>query len=124
MSGISGIYTALSGMHAHRRVIDTTAHNIANQTTPGFHRRRVDLSPAGIAAAPGVFSGSAQHLRGVDVDGVTRIVDQVAEERHLREASARAGTQTTAAALDRVELVFGEPSDNGIGDQPPCNAGM
>lgn len=114
MPNISGLYTALSGMNAQRNVLDVTAHNIANQTTEGYHRQRVELKPAGIGSVAAVFAGTAQHVRGVDVAGVTRIVDQLAEDRVIRETGRDAGAQRLVADLRRVESVFPEPSDDGM----------
>ncbi len=117
MPNISGLYSALSGMQAHRRVLDNAAHNIANQTTPGYHRRRVDLAPAGIGDGASLFAGTAQKSFGVDVAGVTRIVDEFAEARSLRESAAQAGTATLTQNLDRLELAFREPSESGLAAQ-------
>ena len=35
MLNIPGFNSALSGLHAQRRILDNTAHNIANESTPG-----------------------------------------------------------------------------------------
>jgi flagellar hook-associated protein 1 FlgK len=114
MTNIAGLYTALSGMNAQRRVLDVTAHNIANQTTEGFHRQRVELKAAGIGSAARVFAGQGSQLRGVDVVAVTRIVDQLAENRWVLETARSAGAETTSAELNRIELAFPEPSDTGL----------
>lgn len=114
MSSISGLYTALSGLNAQRRVLDVTAHNVANQATPGFHRQRVDLRAAGVASVAAVFAGSGQQVGGVDAEQVTRIVDQLAEDRFIRESALQAGTQSLANDMNRIELSFSEPSDQGI----------
>ncbi len=114
MPNISSLYTALSGMNAQRQVLDATAHNIANQTTDGFHRQRVVLRPAGVGGAGGVFAGQDSQLRGVEVVGVTRIIDQLAERRVTLESAREAGARSTAADLARIELAFPEPSDTGL----------
>ncbi len=114
MPNISGLYTALSGMTAQRRVLDTTAHNIANQATPGYHRQRVELQAAGSAGAAAVFAGSTQRVGGVDAISVTRVVDQLAEDGLVRESARLAGAERLAADLGRVEAAFPEPSEQGI----------
>ena len=43
MTGILG--TALSGLMAFQRSLDTTSHNIANVNTDGYSRQRVNLVP-------------------------------------------------------------------------------
>jgi flagellar hook-associated protein 1 FlgK len=117
MANISGLYTALSGMNAQRRVLDVTAHNVANQATEGFHRQRVELKPVGIASVAAVFAGPDARVGGVEVNGVIRIVDQLAESRYLHESAAKGGTETLRANLDQLERAFPEPSDDGLAAQ-------
>ena len=50
MVSISTLYTSLSGMNAQRKILDVTAHNIANEATPGYHRQRVELMPLGVSS--------------------------------------------------------------------------
>lgn len=111
---ISGLYTALSGMNAQRRVLDVTSHNISNQTTEGYHRQRVEMKASAIPGTARVFAGQDSQMRGVDVVGVTRIVDQLAEDRRVLESARSAGASTLSTELDRIELAFPEPSDTGI----------
>lgn len=114
MPNISGLYTALSGMNAQRSVLDVTAHNIANESSPGFHRQRAELTPAGTAAVAAVFAGSGAQTGGVEVTDVIRIIDSLAEERLVRERAVLAGAQQLSADLDRIEGIFAEPSDQGL----------
>ena len=46
MSSFSTLNTALSGLQAHKRVIDVIGHNISNVNTEGYSRRQVLLEPA------------------------------------------------------------------------------
>jgi flagellar hook-associated protein 1 FlgK len=114
MVGISSLYTAMSGLHAHRRILDVTAHNVANQATPGYHRQRVELSPAGISSVNAIFAGQSTHVAGVDVDDVTRVMDLLAENRLLRETAAQAGTSTMQSTMVQIERAFPEPSEDGL----------
>lgn len=113
---LSGLYTALSGMNAHRQMIDATSHNVANQATPGYHRQIVDLRAGGLGAT-GIFSGSKYLPGGVDAVGVRRAIDVLAENRLVRETALNAGATTLAANLERIEFAFTEPSDNGMAAQ-------
>ncbi len=117
MSGISGLYTALSGMNAHRRILDVTAHNVSNQSTPGYRRQRVDLAPSGIGTEGAVFAGPASQLKGVDIVGTNRVLDSIAETRAVREQAASSDASTMRDAMNRVESVFPEPSEYGIASQ-------
>lgn len=114
MVSISSMYTALTGMNAQRKVLDVTAHNIANESTPGYHRQRVDLRPIGVSSVAAVFAGQNSRVGGVDVIGVQRLVDQLAENRYLSETGAQGGTTTMRTTMEAVELAFPEPSDDGL----------
>ena len=114
---ISGLYTALSGMNAQKRVLDVTAHNVANVTTPGYHRQRVTLEPAGVTSVAAIFAGRNQGAGGVNVASVERVLDELAESRLLRETAMQAHTSLTSTTLDRIEQAFPEPSDIGIAAQ-------
>jgi flagellar hook-associated protein 1 FlgK len=114
MVSISSMYTSLSGLHAQRKVLDVTAHNIANESTPGYHRQRVELRPIGVSSVAAVFAGQNSRVGGVDIVGVNRLVDQLAENRFLAETGAQGGTTTMRATMGAVELAFPEPSDDGL----------
>lgn len=114
MSSISGVYTALSGMTAQRRALDVAAHNVANQSTVGYHRQRVELQPAGVGSVGALFAGGSSQVGGVVVESVTRIVDQLAEDRYTRESALSSGAATLAVNMSTIELAFVEPSDQGL----------
>jgi flagellar hook-associated protein FlgK len=115
MVSISTFYTSLSGMNAQRKVLDVTAHNIANESTPGYHRQRVELRPIGVSSVAAVFAGQNSRVGGVDIVGVNRLVDQLAENRLRAETGAQGGTSSMRASMEAIELAFPEPSENGLG---------
>lgn len=114
MVSISTFYTALSGMNAQRKILDVTAHNIANESTSGYHRQRVELRPIGVSSVAAVFAGQNSRVGGVDVVGVTRIVDQLAENRLRAETGAQGGTKAMRTTMEAIELAFPEPSEDGL----------
>lgn len=114
---VTGIFTALSGMSAHRRILDTTANNIANQITPGYKRQVVDLAPVSVGSAPAVFAGSGNRALGVEVVDTRRVVDQLAEMRSRNAMGAATDASTTRDAMLRIEAVFDEPSERGLSTQ-------
>jgi flagellar hook-associated protein 1 FlgK len=90
---------------------------VANVATPGYHRQRVNLEPAGVTSVSAVFAGRNQGTSGVDVVSVERVLDDLAERRLLRESAMQAHTSSTSTTLDRIEQMFPEPSDVGIAAQ-------
>src|SRR5690242_2233433 len=120
ISSFYGLQTALRGLTAQQRLLDTTGHNIANASTPGYSRQTANLvaSPALVIPAGSVASGSGAHLgSGVDVESYTRVRDQFldlqyrGQNTNLQEWTSRAG------GLDSAELSLAEPGDNGLNAQ-------
>lgn len=110
MPNITSLNTPLSAMRAQRQILDVTARNIANATTPGYHRQRVELAtPSSI----GVGGGTA----GVGVSGVTRAADDLVIDRSTREEAGRKAADSMAATMTRVESIFPEPTDHGLAAQ-------
>jgi flagellar hook-associated protein 1 FlgK len=113
---VSSLYTAISGMNAQRRVLDVTAHNVANASTPGYHRQRVDLVSMGRQPVTGLFSGRSE-VYGVDVAGVHRSVDELLQARAIREDANRAMADLTSSQMAKLEGIFPEPTDVGLANQ-------
>lgn len=115
MVSISTFYTSISGMNAQRKILDITAHNIANETTPGYHRQRAELHPIGVSSVAAVFAGQGSQVGGVDIVGINRMVDRLAENRYRAETGAQGGTTEMRKTMEALELAFPEPSENGLG---------
>lgn len=101
-------------MRAQRQILDTTAENIANASTPGYRRQRVELASTGPVIP---FSTQPASAGGVEVVGITRVADSLLIDRAAREEGALRSATTTASTLGDMEAVFGEPSDTGIAAQ-------
>lgn len=114
---VGALYTAMSGLTAQRRVIDTASTNVANQMTPGYRRQVVDLVAIGGSTSASVFAGPGTENGGVDVRDVRRVIDDLAEFR-AREAVAVATDATaTFDNMIQIENVFGEPGETGLASQ-------
>ncbi len=101
MSDLVGLCTALSGLRAAQAGIDTATHNVANVSTPGYTRQRVDLAArAPVAGTPGT---------GVDVASVTRARDEMLDARVRSGAGNLGMLATPAGLLETVERATGEP---------------
>jgi flagellar hook-associated protein 1 len=98
-----------SALSASYSAIRTTGHNIANASTEGFSRQKLDLATAG-----GSYTGAGFFGRGVELVGVRRSHDQfLAREVVLTEAVAQADS-IRADHLRRLESVF-PMGESGIG---------
>ena len=116
MSSMSSLTTALSALHAQRKGLDTTGHNIANANTVGYTRQRVDLaSRSGVGAT--VWSSVSGTGQGVDVAGTKRLNDAFLDLRSNQEHSLQGNLLVNQSVLGRIELAFGEPSELGLASQ-------
>jgi flagellar hook-associated protein 1 len=117
MSDFAALQTALSGLIAHQRALQTAGHNAANVNTVGYSRQRVDLASAGAGVVPAVWSRTDGIGNGVKVTGTVRIRDEFLEARALREAGKGSQLGALRTVSSRIEMVFPEPSDVGLAHQ-------
>jgi flagellar hook-associated protein 1 FlgK len=97
--------TGLSGLDAARKALDVIGNNIANAATEGYHRQRIDLVPAYSRQEGGVLIGS-----GVEIQGVTRMLDRFLELEILRQNSVMGQVSQESEKLSTIESAFGELS--------------
>jgi flagellar hook-associated protein 1 FlgK len=109
MSLTSLLSIARTALLTQQRAIDTTGHNIANASTEGYSRQRLNLAPQ----VP-QQTGFGQMGRGVSIIGISRARDQFLDAGYRRENGDRGRYGMTRDMLGQIEQVFGEPSDNGL----------
>ncbi len=97
----------LSGLDAARRGLDVVGNNIANAATEGYHRQRVDLVTAFSRWEGGLLIGG-----GVEVAGITRMIDEFLEAEILRQQSSLGQVSQESSTLSSVESAFGELTGN------------
>ena len=101
---------ARSAILVHQRAIDQSGHNIANASTEGYTRQRIRLEAATPLRSPWGMIG-----RGVQVGGLERIRDIHVDKSYRSETSLHSMYTALGDTLGRVEAVFGEPSELGLG---------
>lgn len=95
--------TGVSGLRAFQTALDTTSHNIANASTPGYSRQRVDLS----TATP-QFSGSGWIGTGVDVESVSRSYDDLVATQVRSSSSSKSQWDVYSGYADDINNLFGD----------------
>jgi flagellar hook-associated protein 1 FlgK len=115
MPGFSTLGTAISGLNAAQRAIDTTAQNIANANTVGYSRQQVQLSSIGASTAANFHTGGLmQVVAGVQIDGIVRVRDIFLETARVEAGAAKQTLDARVSTLGGVEQLFNEPGDNGL----------
>ncbi|MDP2360910.1 MAG: flagellar hook-associated protein FlgK [bacterium] len=112
MSTLTGLLdTARSALLAHQMALNVTGHNVANVSTEGYTRQRLEL---------GARLGSEQRLRGIGA-GVEPIALQRLRLEHFdrsyrRELAGLGSADQRDQLLRGIEAVVGEPGTPGVGD--------
>ena len=114
MSGFSSLNVATSALAAQQRAMDVTGQNIANASTAGYTRQRVDMQAVSGVSAATYYTRSDGLGNGVSADTVTRVRDAFLERRAQQEAGTAAQATAVATAYDGVETSFGEPGTTGL----------
>ncbi len=106
---MSNYSIGISGLRVAQNALDIIGNNIANAASPGYHRQRIDLVPAYTSYTAGLLLGG-----GVNVGGVTRVVDNLLEQEILRQRSSSGHISQELSTMRVVESAFGELStENG-----------
>jgi len=100
--------TGLSSLRAMQRALDTTAHNIANVSTEGYTRQRVEFATRNPQSYGTNWIGS-----GVDAVAVRRVYDQFVSQQVRSSGGNLARLDTYAAQAGRLDSLLGDTS-NGL----------
>ncbi|MDI6631532.1 MAG: flagellar hook-associated protein FlgK [Bacillota bacterium] len=117
ISTFLGIETALRALMAQRKAMETAGHNIANANTPGFSRQKVELaSSRDPYTVPSLCRPElpGQLGTGVDIVGIERVRDQFLDLQVRNNSSKLGYWEVRRDSLQKVEVIFNEPGDNGL----------
>jgi flagellar hook-associated protein 1 FlgK len=119
VSTFTGLQTALRGILAHQRAIDTTGHNVANANTEGYSRQTAEMSTTLALPTPGrnLQGGMIGIGTGVEVVAYSRIRDSFLDVQYRAQSMQLGYNQSSAKSLDQVELALAEPGDTGLQSQ-------
>lgn len=107
MSYQSAFEIGRSALFASRAGIQIAGHNMANASTPGFHRRSIHLLPAqGGVLGTRMFMGN-----GVSIGSINREIDLALQARYRNSISREA-----SLAVDQQFLVALETLQNELGE--------
>lgn len=97
------------GLMINQSALQTTSHNIANRTTEGFSRQRVDIQ-----TSPPIFEGQHRIGTGAMAGGISRSNNPWLEKQIEREGSNLAFAEGRATGLQKIESVLNEQTVKGL----------
>ncbi|MFC1781254.1 flagellar hook-associated protein FlgK [Planctomycetota bacterium] len=100
---MDSFYIGISGLEVAQDAFAVIGNNIANAATEGYHRQRLNLVPEYSSQIGELLLGG-----GVDVAGVTRMIDTLLEEEIYRQQSSLSHISQEVHTLSTVETTFGE----------------
>jgi flagellar hook-associated protein 1 FlgK len=110
MSKISSLLTAGRRSLANSQAsLQTVGHNIANKTTEGYSRQRVEL-----VTAPSATIGNLQVGMGARTSAVTRTNNPWLEKQIQKETTNMGFSDARAEGMARVEQVYNEQLNKGL----------
>jgi flagellar hook-associated protein 1 FlgK len=105
---MSNLSIGISGLQAAQKALDIIGNNLANAATPGYHRQRINFTPAYSTYRQSAIIGG-----GVESSHITRMVDNLLEKELLRQGSSLAQISQEYDTLQTVETAFGELTASG-----------
>lgn len=115
-STFHGLETSRRSLFVHTTMMQTLGHNIANASTDGYTRQRVNASATRPLAMPGMFNSVApgQLGTGVQYDSITRIRDSFLDVQFRRENQTLGSWSIVDNSIRSIEGFFNEPTENGL----------
>ncbi len=113
---LQGLNTALSSLLSHQIAIQTTEHNVANASTPGY-RRQEAVMVAGIPYTVPSMRGQVvpgQIGTGVMVDRIRQYNMEFFDDRYRRILGESKNWDMQTSVLKQVEASLSETSEDGL----------
>lgn len=111
-----GLQIGRSALNIQQQALNTTAHNIANASTPGYTRQQVisEAIEPPLTLGMGTIYGRWQVGGGADIQEIRQLRDGYLDAQFRRENQLLGQWQVRSDMLQYLEGIFNEPSDTGI----------
>ena len=97
--------TAVTGLKAFQRSLETTSHNISNVNTEGYSRQRVELGTAPAQKTPAGYLGT-----GVSINNIARSYDQFITTQLRSSTSAHGDISSYEHLATQVDNILADPT--------------
>lgn len=111
-----GLETAKRALFANQAALNTTGHNIANASTPGYSRQRANFETTASLEYPGLTRSveAGQLGTGVVVESIERIREGFLDLQYRNENRTSGEWEIRQDSLDKLQAIMNEPSDTGL----------
>jgi flagellar hook-associated protein 1 FlgK len=115
-STFHSLETSKRALFVQSTALNTLGHNIANASTEGYSRQRVNMTAARPLAFPGLTRPNTpgQIGQGVEYVSVTRVRDNYLDLQYRRENQQLGMWDVHDQAIKAIEKIINEPSDSGL----------
>jgi flagellar hook-associated protein 1 FlgK len=103
-----------TGLTAQKLGLDTTGQNIANASTPGYHRETVVMQAQAGSTQPAIWATNDGTGNGVSAQTPTRTTDAFLQQRMLQQNAQNSLLTGKSTVLTQVEDILGEPGNTGL----------
>ena len=113
MSTFASIELGKKSLFVHKQATQTAGHNISNSSTEGYTRQRVNLDAFEPLYRPDLSRAetSGQIGQGVTIGSITRLRDELLDQRIVASADELGYWKTRDNYLSLLEQVYNEPED-------------
>lgn len=115
-STFMGLETARRGMFTQQGALHTTGHNIANASTPGYTRQRVNFTQTEPYPGAGLNMPQlpGQVGTGVEAGSVQRVRESFLDVQYRAENNKLGYWEARAESYTKMEEIMNEPSESGL----------
>jgi|GEM_PF-508892 len=104
---LNTLNVAQTGLKVAQTQVENVMNNIANENTPGYTKRAVNVSEI-------EHSDSRITGRGISIDNISRTTNVYMYQSIIREEAKLSDTQTLNSMLGDIESIFFETDDSGL----------
>ncbi|THF80809.1 flagellar hook-associated protein FlgK [Cohnella fermenti] len=115
-SSFLGIETSKRALLTTSLALQTVGQNVANASTEGYTRQKVNVSASRPQEAVGLYTSTtaSQIGTGVQADSITRIRESYLDTQYRRENQNLGYWSVRNSNLESIQSIMNEPTENGI----------
>ncbi|PPA70245.1 flagellar hook-associated protein FlgK [Jeotgalibacillus proteolyticus] len=115
-STFHGLEVARRALNTQQSALHTTGNNIANASTPGYSRQRVNMTQTSALSIGGMNQSitAGQIGTGVQAGSIQRIRESFLDDQFRNETTKLGYWDAKRTSLSQMEDVLNEPSSNGL----------